>query len=70
MNEILEKRLQNPEPKYRGKPFWSWNGDLDEAELHRQIDIMKEMGFLYAFAYGLNNGISWRKMVFAYSFMR
>lgn len=45
MNEILEKRLQNPEPKYRGKPFWSWNGDLDEAELHRQIDIMKEMGF-------------------------
>lgn len=45
MNEILKKRLQNPEPKYRGKPFWSWNGDLDEAELHRQIDIMKEMGF-------------------------
>lgn len=30
---------------YRGKPFWSWNGELDEQELLRQIDCMHEMGF-------------------------
>ena len=46
MDGALRKRLENPEAKYLGKPFWFWNGDLDEAELHRQIDIMKEMGLV------------------------
>ena len=44
----LEKRqelFQNPTRQYRGKPFWSWNGKLEEQELLRQIDIIKEMGF-------------------------
>ena len=44
----LEKRqelFQHPTRKYRGKPFWSWNGKLEEQELLRQIDIIKEMGF-------------------------
>lgn len=31
--------------RYRAMPFWAWNGELEEKELHRQIDIMKEMGF-------------------------
>lgn len=31
--------------EYRGKPFWSWNGKLEEEELLRQADIIKEMGF-------------------------
>jgi hypothetical protein len=37
--------FQSPSADWRGKPFWSWNGDLKEEELLRQIHIMKEMGF-------------------------
>ena len=40
----LEAEFANPGAVYRGKPFWSWNGDLKEDELIRQIHIMKEMG--------------------------
>ena len=36
--------FQNPTSEYRGKPFWSWNGKLDQEELIRQIGVMKEMG--------------------------
>lgn len=39
---ILE--FKSPGVKWRGKPFWSWNGQLEKEELLRQIDIMKEMG--------------------------
>lgn len=35
----------NPGVAFRGKPFWSWNGKLNEAELLRQIRLLKEMGF-------------------------
>lgn len=34
----------SPDSTYRGKPFWSWNGDLEPAELRRQVRIMHEMG--------------------------
>lgn len=37
--------FQNPTREYKGKPFWSWNGQLKKDELLRQIDIMKKMGF-------------------------
>ena len=30
---------------YKGKPFWSWNGELERDELLRQTSVMKEMGF-------------------------
>ncbi len=33
-----------PGAEYRGKPFWSWNGELREEELKRQVGVMKEMG--------------------------
>lgn len=33
-----------PSTDYRGKPFWSWNGELREDELVRQAKVMKEMG--------------------------
>lgn len=36
--------FSNPGNEYRGKPFWSWNGELEEQELIRQANIMKEMG--------------------------
>lgn len=34
----------SPDAAYRGKPFWSWNGELRGEELVRQAHIMKEMG--------------------------
>ncbi|MBQ7983467.1 MAG: hypothetical protein IJ302_07850, partial [Clostridia bacterium] len=42
-----EKRYElfkNPGAAWRGKPFWSWNGELREDEVRRQINVMKEMG--------------------------
>ena len=41
---ILIEKFKNPDVSYRGKPFWSWNGELDGDELVRQARIMKEMG--------------------------
>ncbi len=42
--EALAQRFNAPGVEYRGKPFWSWNGELEEKELVRQAEIMKEMG--------------------------
>lgn len=33
------------ENKYRGIPFWCWNGKLEKQEIIRQVHILKEMGF-------------------------
>ncbi|MBE6558371.1 MAG: hypothetical protein E7661_05110 [Ruminococcaceae bacterium] len=41
--EII-KKFHSPPVAYRGKPFWSWNGELRGEELVRQAHIMKEMG--------------------------
>lgn len=38
------KEFENPPKEYRGKPFWAWNGQLEEQELLRQVHILKEMG--------------------------
>ena len=43
--EERQRLFEKPIAKFRGKPFWAWNGKLREEELKRQIDIMKEMGF-------------------------
>ncbi|MGC4031067.1 MAG: hypothetical protein QM754_04885 [Tepidisphaeraceae bacterium] len=37
--------FRNPTSEYRGTPFWSWNNQLDEAQLVRQIDSLRKMGF-------------------------
>lgn len=42
--KALKNIFQNPPKEYRGKPFWSWNGKLEEAEVRRQIHVLKEMG--------------------------
>ena len=42
--DIIKEFLM-PSVTYRGKPFWSWNGELRGEELVRQAHIMKEMGF-------------------------
>ena len=43
-----QKQIRNeflsPSVAYRGKPFWSWNGELRGEELVRQTEVMKEMG--------------------------
>ena len=45
----LAERFQHPPASCRGKPFWAWNGRLDEAELRRQLGVFKQMGLGGAF---------------------
>lgn len=40
----IRKEFSSPSAAYRGKPFWSWNGELRSEELIRQANVMKEMG--------------------------
>ncbi len=40
----IKQAFLSPSVAYRGKPFWSWNGELRGEELVRQAHIMKEMG--------------------------
>ncbi len=40
----IKRAFPSPSVAYRGKPFWSWNGELRGEELVRQAHIMKEMG--------------------------
>ena len=44
MKKEIAEKFKNPETKYRGRPFWSWNGKLEKKELLRQIETFKEMG--------------------------
>ena len=44
MKKELLSEFKNPGAAYRGKPFWSWNGELEKDELIRQVKVMKEMG--------------------------
>lgn len=41
----FEKMMKDPPEKYRGAPFWSWNGKLDRDRMKEQIDDFKKMGF-------------------------
>ncbi len=43
MKKWIEK-FSDPGIEYRPHPFWSWNEELDEEELRRQIRDMKETG--------------------------
>lgn len=44
MKTTLKKTFANPSSEYRAKPFWAWNGKLEEGELRRQIRAMHQMG--------------------------
>ena len=44
-DELSEELFKNPTSEYRGAPFWAWNCELEEDELLRQIECLKEMGF-------------------------
>lgn len=41
----IKELFETPTVYYKGKPFWSWNGELERDELIRQTSVMKEMGF-------------------------
>ena len=43
--KAIHEQFQNPGTAYRGKPFWSWNGELQKDELIRQAKVLGEMGF-------------------------
>lgn len=65
----MEREFKAPGNEYRSKPFWAWNGKLDKEELHRQLDILKEMGVGGAFIHsrvGLETeylGKEWMELV-------
>ena len=40
----LRDTFTSPPSLYRGKPFWAWNGPLEEGELRRQLQVFKAMG--------------------------
>lgn len=42
---LSDALFENPTSEYRGTPFWAWNCRLEKAELERQIDVLREMGF-------------------------
>ncbi len=42
---MKREEFKRPAKKYRGVPFWSWNDDLEDAELIRQIGEMDEGGW-------------------------
>ncbi len=44
MDKHFVDDFRNPPSRYRGAPFWAWNGKLDPAELRRQIRLMHRMG--------------------------
>lgn len=43
------KAFADPPGTYRPIPFWFWNGEMEEAEIDRQLREMKEKGVLEAF---------------------
>ncbi len=40
----MKEEFESPGAAYRGKPFWAWNGKLEEDELRRQVRVMHRMG--------------------------
>ena len=44
MDEKFLTEFASPSSPYRGKPFWAWNGKLEQAELRRQLRIFHQMG--------------------------
>jgi len=45
MRNSWQKEFSTPTSAYRAKPFWAWNGKLEEKELRRQVRLLGKMGF-------------------------
>ena len=39
---LSDELFRNPTAEYRGAPVWSWNCELEEKELLRQIEELKQ----------------------------
>ncbi|CAN7628206.1 glycosyl hydrolase [Paenibacillus sp. LjRoot153] len=44
VSEQLRQKFDHPSVEYRSVPFWAWNDELQEDELVRQVNQMKEQG--------------------------
>ena len=44
MDETLKQQFKDPGADMRSIPFWSWNGKMEEDEVRRQIQEMKQAG--------------------------
>jgi hypothetical protein len=44
MTLLDTQQFTSPAAEYRPVPIWFWNGDLDEEELHRQVQAMADGG--------------------------
>jgi hypothetical protein len=42
--DSIRRAFRNPGTEWRGAPFWSWNDDLDPAEIRWQVRAMKRAG--------------------------
>ena len=40
-----EQEFQAPGREYRGAPFWSWNGKLEQSRIDEQLRVFQKMGF-------------------------
>ena len=38
-----KEAVKNPDSRYRGMPFWSWNGKMDPARIEQQIEEFHSM---------------------------
>lgn len=45
MKNSWQKEFSTPSSAYRAKPFWAWNGKLEEQELRRQVRLLGKMGY-------------------------
>ena len=41
-----EQEFQAPGREYRGAPFWSWNGKLEQSRIDEQLRVFQKMGFV------------------------
>ena len=44
-SQFSSKEFKNPPAAYRIVPFWSWNEDMEPAEVRRQLRLMKKAGW-------------------------
>ena len=42
--QLQEDLFRNPTEEYRATPFWAWNCQLEQEELLRQLEVLKQMG--------------------------
>ncbi len=49
--QSMREHFASPGPEFRPAPFWSWNSDMEEGEVRRQVADFAENGFGGAFAH-------------------